>query len=228
MTVRAVILDFGGTLADGDIDWDEYHEAIQGLLRGRGFSVELNRLKKAIAGALERLQRIRARGDELILEEVYGHALAKLGAPTDGETLGMIHDLFRVHFKMTLYPCVEEVLRTLSERYKVALLSNTMSDTPRIILQRTGLADYFDLIVCSSDLGIRKPNPKIFRHVLEKLGVRPEEAIHVGDSIEADMEGASRAGIKAIWIRGQEASSWTGPAIRSICELPDLLSKLDP
>jgi len=227
MVVRAVILDFGGTLADGHIDWDEYHRGIQGFLKGLGFSVELSRLKRAISAALVRLEKVRARGEELTLEEVYAYALSKLGIPAEEETLRMIHDLFRRHFKTTLYPCVEEVLEELSGRYKLALLSNTMSDTPRIILQQTGLIGHFEVVVCSRDLGMRKPNPRIFSYVLEKLGVEPGEAVHVGDSVEADMEGASRAGIRAIWIRGQEASSWTGTTIRSVCELPELLAQID-
>ena len=67
MVVRAVILDFGGTLADGHIDWDEYHSAIQGLLKGLGFSVDMSRLKKAISAALERLEKVRATEHELTL-----------------------------------------------------------------------------------------------------------------------------------------------------------------
>ncbi|MFQ6053963.1 MAG: HAD family hydrolase [Candidatus Bathyarchaeia archaeon] len=227
MIIKAVILDFGGTLADGSIDWDEYHRAIQGLLKGLGFSVKLSRLKRAISASLERLERVRARGDELTLEEVYAHALSRLGVPAEEETLRMIHDLFRAHFKTTLLPGVEEVLGELSERYRLALLSNTMSDTPRIVLQRTGLIDHFDLVVCSSDLGIRKPNPRIFHYVLERLGVEAGEAVHVGDSVEADMEGASRAGIRGIWIRGSEPSSWNGPVIESVSELPKLLTEMD-
>ena len=227
MVVRAVILDFGGTLADGHINWDEYHRGIQGLLKGLGFSVELTRLKRAITAALGRLEKIRARGEELTLEEVYAHALSKLGIPEEEDTLRMIHDLFRRHFKTTLYPCVEEVLEELSRRYRLALLSNTMSDTPRIVLQQTELIDHFEVVVCSSDLGIRKPNPRIFSYVLEKIGVDPGEAVHVGDGVDTDMEGASRAGIRAIWIRGPEASSWTGLTISSVCELPDLLAQID-
>ncbi len=226
MVLRAVILDFGGTLADGQIDWDEYHRAIQGLLKGLGFSVELGRLKRAITAALERLETVRARGDELTLEEVYAYALSKLGIPQDEGTLGMIHDLFRGHFKTTFYPCTEEVLEELSKRYRLALLSNTMSDTPRIVLQQTGLINHFEVVVCSRDLGVRKPNPKIFDYVLGRLGVEPKEAVHVGDNVEADMEGASAVGITSIWIMGSEKSSWTGLAIRNICELPILLAQI--
>ena len=227
MVVKAVILDFGGTLAEGRIDWDEYHVAVQGALRGMGYPVELRRLKRAIRGALAELARVRARGLEMTLEEVYGSALARLGVPPDGETLEAIHGLFRWHYKQEFYPCVEEVLENLSRRYKLAIISNTMSDQPRLLLELTGLDRHFEVIVCSRDLGIRKPNPRIFEHVLERLGVSPGAAVHVGDSVKADMEGALNAGLIPIWIRNDDSPLWTGHAIPSICELPRFLENLE-
>lgn len=227
MIYKAVILDFGGTLAEGYINWSEFHHVIRKSLKGLGHSIELSRLKKAIGGALQELERVRARGEELTLEDVYGSALAKLGVPPDCETLEMIHSLFRTHYKSILYPCVEEVLQKLSERYDLALISNTMSDQPRLILEKTGLVRFFKVVICSRDLGIRKPNPHIFTYVLEKLGVDPGEAVHVGDSVEADMEGALNVGIQPIWIKTAEPQAWTGYAISSICELPAFLDTLE-
>jgi putative hydrolase of the HAD superfamily len=227
MVIRAIVLDFGGTLADGHIDWDEYHRAIQGLLKALGFSIDMSRLKRAIAAAIDRLERIRARGEELTFEEVYAHALSRLDVPPDEGTLKMIHGLFRQHFETTIYPCVEEVLRRLSKRYKLALLSNTLSDTPRIALQQARLLGYFDVVACSRDLGVRKPNPRAFLHVLKRLGFEAEEAVHVGDRVEADVEGALETGMRAIWVRGADDSSWKGITIRSICELPEILVRLE-
>jgi putative hydrolase of the HAD superfamily len=227
MVIRAVILDFGGTLAEGKMDWPEFHAAVHQLLKSLGYVIELVRLKKAIGGALEELERVRARGEELTLEEVYASALKKLDVPPDEETLEMIHEQFRRHYKSTLYPCTEEVLGKLAERYKIALISNTMSNQPRLILEETGLIRHFRVVVCSRDLGIRKPNPRIFTYVLKKLGVDPEETVHVGDSVEADMGGASKAGIRPIWIKTSSVISWTGYAISSICDLPNFLANLD-
>lgn len=227
MVIKAVILDFGGTLAEGQMNWVEFHIAVKGLLKGLGYAIELRKLKKAISGALEELERVRARGEELTIEEVYASALTKLGVPPDEETLEMIHDLFRRHYKSTLYPCTEDVLGKLAERYEIGLISNTMSNQPRLILEQTGLIRHFKVVICSRDLGIRKPNPRIFAYVLEKLGVGPEEVVHVGDGIETDMEGALDAGIRPIWIKTPESQDWTGFAISSICDLPNFLVNLE-
>ncbi len=227
MVFRAVILDFGGTLSEGGIDWNEYHEAILKTLKALGHEIDPSRLKKAIRVALNELEKVRARGEELTFEEVYGSALSRLGVPPEEETLDAIHEVFRRHYRQDLYPCIDNVLSRLSERYVLALISNTMSDQPRLILERTGLARHFDVIVCSRDLGVRKPNPRIFEHVLGRLGVDPEEAVHVGDSVEADMEGASNAGLTPIWIRRPEPRPWAGHSISSVCDLPEFLKGLD-
>jgi putative hydrolase of the HAD superfamily len=227
MVIRAVIFDFGGTLAEGSMNWDEYHAAILRLLRGRGYDVEMTRFRKAIDASLVRLESVRSGGMEMRLEEVYSHALSMLGICPDDDLLRAIHDLFRMHFKTTFYPCVEDVLKQLSTQYRLAVLSNTMSDTPRIVLQEKGLIGYFDLVVCSSDLGIRKPDPRIFQYVLDKLGVAAGEAVHVGDEVETDVAGATEAGIRAILVKRSEDSAWSGPTIRSLRELPRMLSEID-
>ena len=226
MKVRAVFLDFGGTLAYGSIDWDEYHRAVRILLASLGYEIEQSRLKKAIGASLQELRRHRARGLEKTNEEIYGAALRRVGIPADDDTLKMIHDAFKKHYISTFYPCTEKTLKKLAEKYKLALISNTMSDQPREMLEETGLANLFEIIICSRDLGIRKPNPAIFKHVMGEVGVLPGETVHVGDSVEADMEGASASGIIPVWIRTPDQGFWSGHAISSICDLPRFLEKM--
>ncbi len=226
MKVKAVFLDFGGTLAYGGIDWDEYHRTVRVLLASQGYDIEQSRLKKAIGASLQDLRRHRAKGPEKTNEEIYGEALRRVGIPADDETLKMIHDAFKRHYISTFYPCSEATLKKLAEKYKLALISNTMSDQPREMLEDTGLDGLFELIICSRDLGIRKPNPAIFKHVMDKVSVLPGETVHVGDSVEADMEGASASGITPVWIRTPDQGSWSGHAISSICDLPRFLEKM--
>lgn len=227
MTFKAVILDFGGTLSDGGLEWGPYHEAIRIILTGRGYDVEMGELKRALNGALQALNRVRARGRERTFEEVYADFLGRLGIPVDAELLRLLHDNFKVYYRSEYYDCVEDVLRELSAKYKVALLSNTMSDQPRELLEDSGLDRYFDVIVCSRDTGVRKPNPEIFRLVLSELGVEPGEAVHVGDSVEADMYGARDSGLTGVWIRCPDQPLWNGYAVDSICGLPRLLREIE-
>ena len=223
MNIKAVILDFGGTLASGSIDWDEYHNSIWRYLTGIGYNIEKTQLKKAISSALQELEKIRSRGLELTHEEVYGSALGRLGIIPEEKILDEIHEIFKHHYVSTFYPCTEDVLEKLHKKYKLALISNTISDQPRELLEEKKLDHLFEVIICSRDLGIRKPNPKIFEHVLKILNVNPRQAVHVGDSVEADMEGASDVGITPIWIKTQGDRFWNGRSVSSICELPRYL-----
>jgi putative hydrolase of the HAD superfamily len=88
------------------------------------------------------------------------------------------------------------------------------------VLQRCGLADRFDAIVTSAAVGVRKPDPKIFRVALDAAGCGPEQALVAGDTREEDIAGARAAGIRALLINrggaGDIASlAELGPRIRS-------------
>jgi HAD superfamily hydrolase (TIGR01549 family) len=227
MDIKAVILDFGGTLSDGALNWEPYHENIRSYLAGQGYSVPMKELKKALRGALAELNRVRDKGREMVFEEVYGIFLSKLRVMYDDDMLEYLHDNFRKHYETEFYPCVEEVLKELSSKYKVALLSNTMSDQPIRLINAAGLDKYFDVMHCSSMLGVRKPNPEIFDIVLNDLGVHPVDAVHVGDSVEADMFGARESGITGVWIKTPDQPLWNGYAVNSVCNLPRFLETLD-
>jgi putative hydrolase of the HAD superfamily len=226
MKIKAVLLDFGGTLASGGLDWDPYHESIRNYLLSIGHNVDMKNMKKALRAALVDLNKIRVTGKERTFEEVYSYFLNKLGIIHNDEVLYWLHDNFKIHYKTTFFPCVEDLLRGLSAKYKVAMVSNTMSDQPRLLLIESKMEQYFDLMVCSRDLGVRKPNPDIFKIVLEKMDVSPSETVHVGDSVEADMYGARDSGITGIWIRTSGQPLWNGYSIGNICELGRFLEKL--
>jgi HAD superfamily hydrolase (TIGR01549 family) len=226
MEIKAILLDFGGTLAEGGLDWEPYHNAIRNYLVSQGYNVDMKDLKKALRGALSELEKIRSKGDEMSFEEVYSIFLMKLGVGYNDEVLNWLHENFKQHYKTSFYSCVEDVLKDLSSKYKVAMISNTMSDQPKILLKQAQMDHYFDLMVCSRDLGVRKPNPKIFEIVLNRIGVKANEAVHVGDSVEADMYGAQNAGITGVWIKTEDQPLWIGRAISSICELPKLIETL--
>jgi HAD superfamily hydrolase (TIGR01509 family) len=90
-----------------------------------------------------------------------------------------------------------ERLRGLGLR--LALVSNS-EGTVEALFERLGLARYFDVVVDSWHVGVTKPDPAIFLHTLERLGVAPAEAVMVGDSLKADVGGAIAVGIAAALI----------------------------
>ena len=93
------------------------------------------------------------------------------------------------------------LLERLRARVKLGLCSNfTHAQTAHAVLEQTGLAAHLDATVISETFGWRKPKRDIFERVLGDLDVGPHEAIHVGDSLKADVGGASALGIRTVWV----------------------------
>lgn len=107
-----------------------------------------------------------------------------------------------------LFPDVLPALRGLRARHlRLAVVSNFDSRLPPIC-EGLEIASFFDAIVASSQVGYAKPDPRIFAVALERVGVRPQDALHVGDSEGLDVKGAQAAGLRAILIdRGGVASN---------------------
>lgn len=123
-----------------------------------------------------------------------------------------------------------ELIPQLSSQFSVALLTNGAPDLQREKITATGLASCFKAIAVSGEYGIGKPKPEIFHRLLSELGVTPEEAIMVGNSLERDIAGARNAGIRSIWIRvpGSEEQDDVQPdhTIKELSEIPSILESL--
>jgi len=223
--IRGVTFDFGGTLAQGAFDRDAFRNKFLDYLRSLGFSDREAQLNKARDRMLERLGRARSHDREIRLEDLYQDMLFELGLHPEREVIGHINQLYRDSFQTKMIEGVEEVLKVLSERYKLAVISNAMSDVPRCALKKSGLERYFVAVVISRDLGIRKPDPEIFNFALNRLDVENDEAIHVGDSLEHDVKGARNAGMKTVWLKNDNGVLDIEPdyTIHSIEELTSFL-----
>ncbi len=111
-----------------------------------------------------------------------------------------LHDLFARPEVWKFFPDAEETLQALKKKgYILGLVSNWDSRLVKLC-KGLGLDRFMDFMVVSAIFGAAKPDPRIFREALGKAGVKAEEAVHVGDSLEDDIRGAHLAGIKAIWI----------------------------
>ncbi len=123
------------------------------------------------------------------------------------------------------------VLERLSAEHRLGVVTNGASDTQRDKLGALGLGRFFGAVVISGEAGVGKPEPAVFRLALEALAVAPARAAHVGDSLESDVAGASRAGMHAVWLsRAGDAPPAGGPrpgaSIHTLAELPGVLRRL--
>jgi HAD superfamily hydrolase (TIGR01549 family) len=98
------------------------------------------------------------------------------------------------------------LLSELGQRYRLAVVSNfDYSPTCRAILEREGLADLFETVVISDEIGWRKPKPIIFETALRRMDVSPAEALFVGDRADIDVLGARAVGMPTAWINRDAA-----------------------
>ena len=162
-------------------------------------------------------------------ERVWREALERAGHPDER----LAHELQRRYADArrageTIDPEAEPVLRDLHGDHRLALLTNGAGDVQREKLARTPLAGYFAEIVISVEVGVGKPDPRLFEIALGRLGVAASDAVMVGDSRLRDVAGAQRAGMRAVWI--DRGASWEGdgPAPdATIRRLSDLRAALD-
>lgn len=133
--------------------------------------------------------------------EVWDRALAAQGH-ADHALAEQLAALFHQERRagQALFPETAAMLQELHSNYKLGLLTNGAPDLQREKIDMCNLAHYFDAIVVSGELGIGKPDPAVFSSVLNDLAVSPQTAVMVGDSLKRDILGASRSGLKAIWI----------------------------
>jgi putative hydrolase of the HAD superfamily len=121
-------------------------------------------------------------------------------------------------------------LEKLHQRYKLGIVSNfAIPECVDKLLKKHGLDKLFDVVVVSGAVNKRKPSPEIFEKALKKLGVSAENTVFVGDTVDADIEGAKSAGMKAIFIerRPQKEVENACPdqTIKDLDELPAALEQ---
>lgn len=156
--------------------------------------------------------------------ERFREALSRLGA--SGDLGSVAEELSRRHMAGLAHAVVcpvdrRELLSGLRKRYRIALVSNfDHAATAHMILRRDGLADLFDAIVVSDEVGLRKPHRHLFDLACERLGLEAALCLHVGDSHRADIHGATEAGVEALWVDAGEAP--VAPAVGRIPDVRDL------
>jgi putative hydrolase of the HAD superfamily len=157
--------------------------------------------------------------------------LLELGAPEDlvDELVNLRRDLTR----RLLAPrpgAVETLGELRAQGRRVGLITVCSEDVPDV-WSETPFVDQFDAAVFSCSVGMRKPDPRIYRLACEELGVEPEEAMFVGDGANDELAGAERVGMRSALIhrdgeepQWDEVRDWQGPRITAIPQVLSLLA----
>lgn len=143
------------------------------------------------------------------------------------ETIQYAFDKDAVPFDFTY-----DVLYQLRQKgYKVGLITNGQSSLQRKKLELLDIADMFDEIVISGEVGVSKPSTEVFDIMSQKIGISPHELLYVGDNPINDVDASRRAGYTPVWVR---TYPWHCPEIEkcdlqidNVSQLFDLLDKIN-
>lgn len=238
--VRAILFDFGHTLVDFRRTQEALHAAYE-QIRARIEAVaymevpELLDLVERVAGGVDGLvsqSYEEGRMEEVDEAELFREALSGIGFDLPDDVIEHIVALDHSAYSnsITVDP---EVLATLDRLrragYRMGLVSN-ISLRPNLMradLERMGLSKYMDAAVFSSEVGVRKPDPRIFHEALKRVGAMPAETAFVGDRLYDDVSGAQAVGMRGVLTRQfrQEDDPDFEPdaVINHLSELPSVL-----
>ena len=101
--------------------------------------------------------------------------------------------------KTKLSPFTHEVLSYLKNKYTLHIITNGFEEVQHIKLAAADLKQYFDIVVTSEEVGVKKPNSKIFEFALEQANAKAEQSIMIGDDLAVDVLGAEKAGMQGIY-----------------------------
>ena len=217
--IRAVLLDALGTL----LHFEPPAPLLRAELRERlGVEVTGEAAEAAMKAEIAYYRAHLHEGrDPASLAELRRRAAAAMrpALGVDADLTGVL--LAALRFRA--YPDAAPALEALRGQGMAIVVVSNWDHSLHERLAETGLAPLVDAAVASAELGHAKPDRAIFEHALTLAGAGPGEALHAGDSLLEDVEGALAAGLRAVLVaRGAPPDTSRVPVIRSLAELPSL------
>jgi 2-haloacid dehalogenase len=167
----------------------------------------------------------RVTGPALELER-FVRTFAELGLG-DGAAVASTSYVEALAARPYLLPGAEALVTELATRYPMALVTNGLASVQRRRFARSSIGRLFAAVVVSGELGVAKPDPRIFAPALAAVGARADEVLYVGDGVDSDMAAAARAGMDFCWVNlaGKPVPAPYEPClvVKSATELASLL-----
>ncbi len=207
MTLRAVFFDVGNTLL---APFPSVSEVCRQVLAEAGHVHDLSAID-ALMPLVDEYYEDRYRADDTFWtneEEassvwvgMYSLMCGRLGIEDDAVLLAKrVYDEFGKAERWATFPDVIPALDRLRARgMLLGVISNWDGRLSRLLVE-LGIEERMDAVICSADVGLRKPDPRIFELACSRLGVAPAEAAHVGDHHYADVLGARAVGLRPVLI----------------------------
>lgn len=215
---RAVLFDLGGTL----VKTESPPETFKRILAAHGIHASVD----AIAEVHE--ENVRTLDNQKMAEEGTTfwlrwntRILEQIGVKRNVDTLAKrISEVWWDHANPETYPdVIDTLIRLKAKGVKLGIVTNGFKEDVDQILHRLRLKGYFEVGIGADACKKAKPDAEIFLFALDKLGVRAEETLFVGDDVKKDYEGAKRAGLRALLVDRDGSVPQNREIIRSLVEV---------
>jgi len=206
MTINGIFFDLYGTLlvyGNMDAAWSDWLNEFHKQLRSHGLTRAIESFAKSCDQFFGKSEPTPRQHSMTVFEQRIQNLCLDLKLNLTAEDIteiaNKIAGAWQKHIRLDAEAL--HVLQTLQRSKKLALISN-FDHPPHVhsVLSKLGLTHFFDSVVISAEVGIKKPDPRIFDSALEQTGMKPEEVVYVGDT-EDDTEAARAAGIVPILIQ---------------------------
>lgn len=143
------------------------------------------------------------------------------------EAIGFTGDLEQIEREyldtIELHEGFHDFAAAMKKKYKLAILSDDSSRWSRYLREHLDIAKYFDAVTISGDVGITKPDERVYRLTLEKLGCEPADCVYVDDR-RKNLAAARTLGMETVLFNSRDVA-WEGKTVNSFAELTVLLSE---
>lgn len=243
--IEAVLFDYGHTLIYFDerphSTLVEAYENVNRLLASTlkrevpAAQVLIEKVSRAVDDEIQR-DYAAGRPEEVEIAAIYDAALRGLGLELEPDMIERVMELEQQGWLKSVHvgPDVIGTLQALrAHGLRLGIVSNA-AYRPRLMKQQLaalGLADYFEAVTFSSEVGVRKPHPAIYADALGKLGADPSRTLFVGDRVREDVQGPQAQGMRAVLTREWRQEDDPGVAdfvIQRLGELQAIVSRLAP
>jgi HAD superfamily hydrolase (TIGR01662 family) len=246
---RGVLFDLGSTLlySEHDHNWGvilpRMRANLLAHLQSAGYALEAQAFLNLLSAKYTEYDQQRQNDwVECTTEWILQSTLAELGLPpASPEILSQALAAYYAYSESLWHPMadVHAVLQQLQAAgLRLAIVSNAADNgNVQRLIDRANLRGYFDPILVSAAVGIRKPNPRIFELVLQAWGFAPGECVMVGDTLGADILGAQMAGLHNVWLtahadhaanRAHRGNILPEVEIESLADLPKIIGQFNP
>ena len=217
MNIKGIIFDVNGTLLDINTnEWhDDVYRVLSNLLSYQGIALAPNDVKynffeimkeqRASSGDRHREFDVTGIFRRIIAE--YSTDFTRALPKEKFEQLPIL--LAEAHraasrFRLQPYAGVEDTIRQLHLKYKLAIISDAQTPYALPELHAAGLSGYFDPIIISGDIGYRKPDLRLFSAALAAMKMDPSEVLYVGNDMYRDIYGAQRLKMKTVFFKSNQ------------------------